>query len=72
MNTLREINLDLDNIVVDVERVYSKFSTAKKVPPKEPSYVSQEKRNYHGPLDREEMKRSFSPQRQGSRNYRED
>jgi len=63
LNALRDINLDLNSMDADVDRVYTKVQTARSI--KERSMRKdpepQPKRNYHQAIDREEIKRSFSP-----------
>ena len=68
MNTLRDINLDLDNVDRDVDRVYTKVNTAR---PKYRDEPKPPRRNYHDAMDREDLRRSFSPRRNGS-NRRDD
>jgi len=67
LNTLRDINFDLDNVDREVDRVYTKVQTSRSKFREEP----RPRRNYHDPMDREEIKRSFSPRRNGS-NRRDD
>ena len=68
MNALRDINLDLDNVDRDVDRVYTKMQTARSKYREEPKPP---RRNYHDAMEKEEMSRSFSPRRNGS-NRRDD
>jgi cobalamin biosynthesis protein CobT len=68
MNALRDINLDLDNVDRDVDRVYTKVNTAR---PKYRDEPKPPRRNYHDAMDREDLRRSFSPRRNGS-NRRDD
>ena len=69
LNTLREVNFDLDNVDKDVERVYSKVQTARSRYREEPP---KPRRNYYDAQDREEIKRSFSPRRNGNNNRRDE
>jgi hypothetical protein len=66
MNIMRDINNDLTSMDQEVDRVYSRVQTARSIKErsmrKEPPIV---KRNYHEPMDKEEIKRSFSPRRRG-------
>ena len=67
MSTLKDINKDLDEITINVEKVHTKFSPMKskytfkerEYKPPAPSYP----RNYHPPLHEEERRRSYSPKK---------
>jgi hypothetical protein len=70
MSTLKDINKDLDEITINVEKVHTKFSPLKTkytstfnnerdTRPPFPSYP----RNYHPPLHEEERRRSYSPKK---------
>ncbi len=66
MNIMRDINNDLSSMDQEVDRVYTKVQTARDF--KERSMRKEPpppKRNYHEPIDKEEIKRSFSPRRRG-------
>jgi hypothetical protein len=66
MNIMRDINNDLTSMDQEVDRVYTKVQTARSI--KERSMRKEPpppKRNYHEPIDKEEIKRSFSPRRRG-------
>ena len=63
MNAIRDINSDMASMDADVDRIYSKTMTERSM--KERSKVPPPRRNYHEAIDREEIKKSFSPQRRG-------
>ncbi|CDW71177.1 UNKNOWN [Stylonychia lemnae] len=70
MSTLKDINKDLDEITINVEKVHNKFSPLK---PKYTSTFTKERenkpppptypRNYHPPLHEQERRRSYSPKK---------
>lgn len=63
---MRDINNDLTSMDQEVDRVYTRVQTARSI--KERSMKKEPpppKRNYHEPVDKEEIKRSFSPRRRG-------
>lgn len=68
LNALRDINMDLDNVDRDVDRVYTKVQTARSKFREEP----RPRRNYHDPMDRDEIKKSFSPRWGNDYNNRHD
>ena len=71
MNTLRDVNKDLDSIGFDVEKVHTKFSPSRsrlnisfKQDQGSNTKITGPARNYHPPTHEEERRRSFSPRKQ--------
>ena len=57
LNTIRDINFDLDNLDRDVDRIYTKATARSSLKQR----VEEPRRNYHSAMSREELKKSFSP-----------
>ena len=71
MNTLRDVNKDLDSVGFDVEKVHTKFSPSRSrlsISFKQDQGINTKitgpARNYHPPTHEEERRRSFSPRKQ--------
>jgi len=58
LNTLRDINMDLDSLDRDVDRVYTKATARSSIKQRT---LEEPRRNFHSAMSREEIKKSFSP-----------